>query len=691
MENEQSMRADGTPTRRQFGLWLGGAALGLTGCGGGGSDADVPPVTIEPQLEPQRFSEGLALVAGALGGPGALPGEGISSRFTRPEGLAAATDGVWYVAANRVVWKVDANGRALPLLPYPHAAMTFYMACNSQGVLHWCSTNDGVIYRLVEQGQQLEWQVWVGVSALYPNGGLVDGLGQTARFRLPGHVVFDTADNLYVLDKGNRAIRRVSPGGLVTTLAGNPDNTDLQDGVGAQAGFASPVAMTLLLDGRLLVLDGRRWRVVTRSGAVYSTGELAPEMPSMAVMVAMDATAVVGVVGNSLVKVQIAGGSSLVAGEANGSGFAEGAGASARFDQPSALVRTPSGKVRLADYGNHVIRDVDVATGQSMEVWGSAARVGWIDGRGGQARFSWAGPTCTDSLFNLYLLDSANGCVRKVTPDGQVSTVVRDFPSDGGLALGPDGVFYGVRNHTIIKVFQDGRQVVFAGSNGVPGAQDGRGEAARFGRPLALVLDAQGHLLVGDAPTKTVPPHHSIYWVPEPPLLNYGGAIRRISPSGDVVTLTGTPWRGESSGSSEMGEKLQRAFLAPDTILLDRSGNIHIKDCEAKLIRSYDAAGAVRFAVPVSEEPVFGGLALDRDGVSYLLPLGNKVVRLARDGSVHVIAGSSEQTVAGEVCGVSLGALPGALNKPTGLVSAGDNHVYVFSEKAVLTIGLPAT
>ncbi len=225
--------------------------------------------------------------------------------------------------------------------------------------------------------------------------GCVDGPRAQARFEAPGDVIVDAEGNLYV--GGNARIRKISPRGAITTLAGGEPG--FADGSGDQARFADTDGLAVDRDGNLFVADwgNQRVRKVTPDGTV-----------------------------------------STVAG--NGTqGFAEGPGPQASFDSPSAVAVDAEGNVLVADSGNHRIRRIDrqgvVAT---LVGEGKARR---RDGVGVKASLNYPTDLVCRPAGGLLVLDIGSDTLRRVAADGRVTTLsfAEPRPELEGIASAPDG------------------------------------------------------------------------------------------------------------------------------------------------------------------------------------------------------------------------------------------------------------
>lgn len=705
MSNDNNQPDHGTgaqpfaTSRRQFAGWIGGSGLlALAGCGGGGADpAPAPgPAPAPTPAPPPVSTAAIELLAGGLGGAGYLQARGTLARLTRPESLAAGKDGVVYFSTGNRVGSISASGDVSFLATQPDISMPG-MACDSRGVLHLCAIGLGAIYWLVGDASP-RFELLAGKEGLFPGGGFVDGKGQAALMRLPKAPVFDAADNLYFIDSDNRAIRKMSPGaiggGTVTTVAGQPANTTMVDGLGSAAGFEQPSGMVLMPDGNFLILDKNRFRRMTPAGLVSTLPGTVPAVLGNS-LVANDGTSVFALLGNSVVRLGLDGSVTAVAGVQDTAGYAEGSGGQALFEAPADLIAS-AGALLVSDRVNSVIRRVVPATGQTSPWVGAAAQAGRVDGAGAGARFAAIGAIARDGAGNTYVLDTERQLLRKVTPAGVVSTLFQAFPSDGGVAVDAAGNCYGVRNRAIIKVTPDGGQRVFAGQSGAaPGFADGTGINASFARPLGLAMDLNGNLLVGDAPVLTYGPPFT-YFV----TYTYGNTIRKISPAGEVSTFSGTPGRViQSERTGTRGLDQVTDFPSPVVLAVDGENNVVVLDTKVNNIRRIAATGGTPFIMASAAFPgnsisdILQSLAVTPAGqVFYSVERASSqtgsrtamIRRVVGDGTTALVAGN--ETL--DHFGVGLGPLPGTLAGIAAMVAASNNTLLVVSENSLLRVQL---
>jgi sugar lactone lactonase YvrE len=334
-------------------------------------------------------------LAGTAGMSGSADGMGAAARFNYSSGVAVDSAGNVYVADmdNHTIRKVIAAGN-----------MTTTLA---------------------------------GAAGAY---GSADGTGAAARFRGTSGVAADSAGDVYVADTFNATIRKVTATETVTTLAGAAGMAGSTDGTGAAAWFNGPNGVAVDSAGNVYVADfyNRTLRKITAAGVVTT-----------------------------------------LAGTAGMGGSADGMGAAARFDSPSGVAVDSAGNVYVADRGNDTIRKV-TAGGVVTTLAGTAGMAGSADGTGAAARFSSPNGVAVDSAGNVYVGDTQNSTIRKITPAGVVMTVAGSAPITDGL--------------------------------------DGTGAAARFNGPRGVAVDGAGNVYVADT---------------------YNSTIRKVTPAGVTTTVAG--------------------------------------------------------------------------------------------------------------------------------------------------------
>lgn len=346
---------------------------------------------------------------GTPGGAGSADGAGTAARFYQPRSIAADTAGTVYVADtfNHTIRKVSKTG----------VVTTF-----------------------------------AGKAGIH---GAADGTGSAAKFRYPRGMVVGAGGVLYVADSGNGAIRKITPGGVVTTFAGLLGESGSADGTVSQARFSEPIGLAIQPDGTLFVSDAENNNirkispagVVTTvaglagsSGSEDGTGQAARFNYPEGVAVDGSGTLYVADSGNCTIRKITPGGEvTTLAGMAGVYDFAEGTGTEARFDYPTGIAMHSSGDIYVADSYNGVLRKVTPAGVVSSFV-GMPLSYGGQDGTGSAARFRSCAGVALDAAGNFYIVDDRNHNVRKVTPEGVVTTVAGQFPQNSsadGTGMAP--------------------------------------------------------------------------------------------------------------------------------------------------------------------------------------------------------------------------------------------------------------
>ena len=313
-------------------------------------------------------------------------------------------------------------------------------------------------------------------------GGYADGPGNQAQFRLPNSVAVDGAGNVYVADTANNTIRKIAPNGVVSTLAGVSGTHGSADGIGGNARFWAPFGIA-----------------ADRSGNVY----------------------VADTANNTIRKITSDGVVSTLAGLAGHPGSKDGNGTNARFRNPWGVAVDGIGNVFVADMSNDTIRKI-TPTGVVSTLAGQVGISGSLNGVGASAQFNNPFAIAVDSADNIYVSDSANDTIRKVTPGGMAS--------------------------------------ILAGLPGYAGSTDGNGNDARFWNPQGLAVDDGGNIYVADTGNNTV---------------------RKITPMGVVTTLAGLS--GVSGTNDKLGESAR--FNSPGGVAVDSAGNVYVADTNNHAVR----------------------------------------------------------------------------------------------------------
>ena len=259
-------------------------------------------------------------------------------------------------------------------------------------------------------------------------------------------------------------------------------------------------------------------------------------------------------------------------------GYVDGPPGTAEFKYPTSLACDTHGNIYVADPFNNCIRKV-TGPGQVSTFAGSGIE-GYIDGPAGTAQFhAPTGVTC-DPQGNVYVVDMYNHCVRKITPDGTVSTfagtgaqgfsngtgTLAQFNTPSGIAMDHNGNIYVADQgqSKIRKITPSAVVSTLAGST--VGFADGTGSEAKFWGEYSVACDRQDNVYVAD---------------------NHNSRIRKITPAGVVTTLAGS-----TAGSAD-GNASTAQFTSPMGIACDAQGNLYVADRDNNNIRKITPSGTV--------------------------------------------------------------------------------------------------
>jgi MYXO-CTERM domain-containing protein len=259
--------------------------------------------------------------------------------------------------------------------------------------------------------------------------GFSDATGSAAFFRDPtGITLSPDMTTLYVADTGNAAIRQITSGGAVTTLASGL--------------FNGPVGVAVDTSGNVFVADSNNnvVRMVTKGG-LASTFASSLSLPYGLVLNNTSGTLYVSD-SNAVRQINKSGSVTLLAGASTPPGTADGTISAARFTAPGGLALDSTGNIYVADIGNSTIRKVTPA-GVVTTLAGQPGVAGLMDGTGSNALFNKPEDVTVDSSGNVYVADTLNGAIRKITPSGVVTTLVLTSPSASSLSTASTGTASG--------------------------------------------------------------------------------------------------------------------------------------------------------------------------------------------------------------------------------------------------------
>jgi len=315
---------------------------------------------------------------------------------------------------------------------------------------------------------EVTYKVEVSTAAGSGRVGYKGGPALEAALNRPNGIVVGKDGTIYFSDDNNHCVRKVTPDGRVILVAGSPRVAGFEDGEGEEALFNSPHGLTLDPQGNLYVCDyfNHAIRRIGPGGQVTT----------------------------------MAGG--------NGPGFDDGPAREATFFYPIAIVRDSRGNLYILETGNHALRRI-TPQGRVLTVAGQGSP-GYKNGTGKEAAFSSPVGLAIDKHDNLYVVDAGNRCIRKVTPQGEVTTFADlrfrgwqirgslggglSFSTTngqgGGVAVDAEGNLYIADGgmHCIYQINPTEKTVEILAGTGKPGWIDGNGKYARFSEPVEICL-----------------------------------------------------------------------------------------------------------------------------------------------------------------------------------------------------------
>jgi sugar lactone lactonase YvrE len=268
---------------------------------------------------------------------------------------------------------------------------------------------------------------------------------------------------------------------------------------------------------------------------------------------------------------------------------------------------------------------------------------GTVDGIGTRTRFSEPFGIAAAPDKTIFVADAGHSDrIRRITPDGHVSTVAGGFSTPSGLALAPDGTLYvaDTGNHAIRRITPDGSVTALAG-DGTPGYADGPAHQARFNGPIGIAVAPDGRIFVADT---------------------YNDRIRVIDANGQVTTLAGSGQPGADDGVAD-----EASFDTPTGLAFDARGNLYVADMGSGIVRVVDMNGRVTTPAWAQGNGFFRplGVAVGPDGELYVADEGGRIVAVRPDGAP---ASGRNRTLAGGGVGFRDG--PGAtaqFRRPSGI------------------------
>jgi len=580
----------------------------------------------------------VSTVAGIVGSPGSTNGIGAAARFSSPRAIAVDAVGIVYVADGNGVRRIAADGTVTTL------TSRFSLAGHELRGLALDGTGN-----LFVAGTFAVWRIptATGVPVVFAGvgsqaSGLVDGVGGAARFNGLSGLTIDTSGTLFVTDTGNQRVRKITSDATVTTFAELPVSTTYGSGnysivvdaagVLFVADAAAHQVLRVTQAGAVTVVAG----LAGTSGSADGTGTAATFNGPQGIAITAAGTLYVADTGNSTIRaITSAGLVSTFAGVAGGAGNVEGLLNAARLNAPRGVAVSSAGTVYVADYNNCTIRAITpggVTTTFAGAVAASQANAcGSVNGTGPEAKFMFPSGVAVDSSGNVFVADTTNNVIRRITPAGVTTTFAGTFGTQGsddgtgaaarfnvpqGLAINAQNTLYvaDTGNHVIRAITSAGVVTTLAGTAGLTGSTEGTGGAARFLSPTGVAVDAAGTVYVADSGNHR---------------------IRKVTSAGVVTLLSGS-----SSGLTDSAGTTAR-FNSPQGVAVTAAGEVYVADTGNSAIRRVATDGVTS---TVSATGVLAGyadgtaagarftspyaLAFDAAGNLYVSDSGNHAIRV---------------------------------------------------------------
>ena len=651
-----------------------------------------------------------SVLAGTSGVAGYVDGSGSAARFDYPYAIAVGADYSVYVTdqVDGTVRKITSGGVVSTLatgLGGPEG-----VTVDASNNVYISDTNNSVIRKIPAGGA-----ITLFAGSLTGTPGSADGTATAATFNYPAGLATDSAGDVYVADFGNSSIRMITPAGVVTTIAGSPTGASgYTNATGKAALFNHPAAVAVDANGNIYVVDTSNQLIreitagtyavntvagsfsnVTNSGVIGSTNAASATTstffyPQGIAVNAAGTTIFIADTGSHKIR-EITGGNfsagtgivSTFAGSIGASGATNTVALSATFKAPYGVAVDGAGNVFVADQGNNLIREI--SGGSVSTLAGTAGLSGANNGPGASATFNNPSGVAVDSQDNVYVADTGNNVVRKITA-GVVSTFASGFSSPEGIATDSAGNVYvadtghnavdlitatgavstiatgfngpnalvvdsagnvyvnDFKNDVIKKLTKSGTSyavTTLAGTAGVVGDVDGAGTSARFNNVNGITVDSSGNLYVTDTLNRVV---------------------RKITGS-QVTTVTGT----------------QARFFYPEGIAIDGSGNLYVVDADNNsidegVVVSAITTGLANHTVAPGGTATFSILSPGSGAYQWQVSTNGINWSNVANGGVYSGATTSALTISGATTGMNgyeYRAVTGTSTSPAGTLYVG--------------------
>jgi len=671
----------------------------------------------------QQYS--ITTVAG--GAPPPTPAAAASTTIGQPNRVMVDASGNVYFSSLNCVFKMDGGGNLTLMAgnsrpgfsgdggPATQAQLNAPqgLALDQNGNLYIADSKNNRI-RIVSSTGIIN--TFAGTGQISPGGASTyndGGLATNALLHLPAGVAVDKSGNVYIADTGDNLIREVTTDGLINSIAGDSYGSYRGDaGPALAAELHSPEDVAVDSSGNVYIADSANAviREITAStgiinyiagnvtaptsGAVtgtpnvgYSGDGAAANLAGLVepFALALDSSGEVYFAENGdsrIRKIDTKGNISTIAGNGTAGYSGDGStGTNAELNFPTGVAVDSSGNVYIADLVNLRIRKLTSGGTISTVAGNGKYSYSGDSGQATSAQLNTPQAVAADSSGNLYIADTVNNVVRKVTAAGVISTIAGNGTAgsggDGGAATSaqlhsPQGIAVDANGGIYIADTQNARvrkitngtinTVAGSGTAGF-GGDSGAATSAQLNIPAGLAVDGAGNLYIADFSNNRV---------------------RKVTPGGTITTLAGNGLEGYSGdGGPATGAQL----ATPVGLATDSSGNVYIADTGNNAVRVVNSSGIVSTVAgnglagysgdggPAVSAMVGNpsGVALDASGNLYISDGSVRVRKVYSSGFINTIAGNGTRGYSGDG-----GVGPFAtMSGPAGIALASNGNLYI--------------